>query len=113
MIRFPSSLLWQPWAYSVSLRDGDGSFLPRVSFANRAGYKGLVLPGANAPGPHPCPSFLPLQGSKPSCWLLAGQVRLCLAARGCRQASLLSSVPSPPPWAARARGQIGTSGPQR
>lgn len=113
MIRFPSSLLWQPWAYSVSLRDGDGSFLPRVSFANRAGYKGLVLPGANAPGPNPCPSFLPLQGSKPSCWLLAGQVRLCLAARGCRQASLLSSVPPPPPPAARARGQIGTRGPQR
>lgn len=61
----------------LCLPDGWRRVLPALSqLANRAGYKGLVFSGANAPNPSSCPFFFsPAQGSKTSCWLLAGQVR--------------------------------------
>lgn len=84
----------------LCLPDGWRRVLPALSqLANRAGYKGLVFPGANARNPSSCPSFLsPVRGPSP----LAGswQARsghALLSSQRCQQASLLSSVPPSPP----------------
>lgn len=72
MIRFlaPSSGSHGP---TVSLTDGGRSFLPWVSFANRAKYRELVFPGPNF-----CPSLLPLPpGPLALLLFLADLVRIC------------------------------------
>lgn len=60
----------------LCLPDGWRRILPALSqLANRAGYKGLVFQEQMPLTPAPAHPSFPPSGSKPSCWLLAGQVR--------------------------------------